>query len=96
MAINWQNLFTLARSASASVVAVAGGIAAAPAGTFDPKVTSTAMAVTAISAGLTGLAHLRVEATNPATFPQTPIVTPAAQVLEKAVVGTGAATEAPK
>jgi len=76
MAINWNNLFTSLRDLGAGVAALAGGIASCPAGTFDPKVTSAALAVTAISASVAGLSHLGAAAANPQTFPQTPIVTP--------------------
>ena len=76
MTINWNNVFTSLRDLGASVGVVAAGISTAPAGTFDPKWTSAALAVTAISAGVAGLSHLGVAAVNPATFPQTPIVQP--------------------
>jgi hypothetical protein len=83
MAINWDNLFTTTRSLGITIMSVAGGIAAAPAGTFDPKVTAAAQAVAAVGAGVTGLAHLGKEAVNPATFPQTAIM--AAQAVAPAV-----------
>ena len=91
MAINWSNVFTSLRDLGAGVGVVAASIATAPAGTFDPKVTSAALAVTAISGSIAGLSHLGKAAADPTTFPQTPIVTPsAAQDLAKAVEVAGA------
>lgn len=90
--MNWKNLFTWIRSLGVSVLGIAGGIVAAPAGTFDPHTTVVAAGVAAVGAGVAGLAHLGTEAVNPATWPQTALA--AASVVQEVAPGTPLAKDA--
>ena len=84
-----QNVLNWMRSLGAGVLGIAGAIAAAPAGMFDPRTTAVATAVAATGAAVAGLSHIGLEAVNPATFPQTALTV--AQAVQAVAPGTQAA-----
>jgi len=74
MNINWNNVFSWLRSASASVAGVAGAIyVGAPAGS---KMQSYAGTTALIAGSIAGLGQGAKEVTSPTSYPQKPIVTP--------------------
>ena len=60
-------VWTWIKDIALGLVGLSGSVAAAPAGTFDPKTTAIATGIAAVGAGVAGIAHVAQSATAPKT-----------------------------
>ena len=72
--MNWHNVFAWIRSTAAGVAVTSYGVSQIPG--LPPKWQGTATAVTLVATLVAGGGQVAKEVSNPATFPQTPLITP--------------------